>query len=125
MKAGKVFKGMQVRVVDPEWEADVNGADEEPPSAAIDDVGELWVRGDNLFAGYWRRPDETERVMYRGWFRTGDLGSIDRHGYVNVSDRKKDMIISGGENVFSIGAFHDSSFPVPSSHVFIRRTQRR
>ena len=125
VKAGKVFKGMQVRVVDPEWEADVNGADEEPPSAAIDEVGELWVRGDNLFAGYWRRPDETERVMYRGWFRTGDLGSIDRHGYVNVSDRKKDMIISGGENVFSIGAFHDSSFPVPSSHVFIRRTQHR
>lgn len=100
VKAGKVFRGMQIRVVDPEWEA-VDGAD--PPSLGVDEVGELWVRGDNLFIGYWRRPEETTKVMHRGWFRTGDLGSIDADGYVSVSDRKKDMIISGGENIFSIG----------------------
>merc|ERR550537_1371363 len=99
VKAGKVFRGMQIRVVDPEWEA-VDGAD--PPSLGVDEVGELWVRGDNLFIGYWRRPEETMKVMHRGWFRTGDLGSIDADGYVSVSDRKKDMIISGGENIFSI-----------------------
>lgn len=115
VKAGKVFKGMQVKVVDPDWEPErerelaggltppssmVRQSD--PPSLKINEVGELWVRGDNLFVGYWRRPDETERVMHNGWFRTGDLGSIDEHGYISVSDRKKDMIISAGENIFSI-----------------------
>ena len=114
VKAGKVFKGMQVRVVDPEWEADVSGAEEEPPSAATDEVGELWVRGDNLFIGYWRRPEETAKVMHRGWFRTGDLGSIDGNGYVSVSDRKKDMIISGGENIFSIGTLPPPFLPARS-----------
>ena len=121
VKAGKVFRGMQVRVVDPEWEA-ADGAD--PPPLGVDEVGELWVRGDNLFIGYWRRPEETAKVMHRGWFRTGDLGSIDGNGYVSVSDRKKDMIISGGENIFSIGTRATTFPPRPEHRTHAARASR-
>ena len=63
--------------------------------------GEILVRGENVSAGYWRRPEET-RVAFtaEGWFRSGDIGSVDDNGYLFVMDRKKDMFISGGENVY-------------------------
>jgi len=64
-------------------------------------VGEIVVRGDTVTKGYWRLPEETERAIVDGWLHTGDLATIDREGYVNIVDRKKDMIITGGENVYS------------------------
>jgi acyl-CoA synthetase (AMP-forming)/AMP-acid ligase II len=64
-------------------------------------VGEIMVRGDIVTPGYWKQPDETARAFRDGWLYTGDLATIDREGYVNIVDRKKDMIITGGENVFS------------------------
>jgi long-chain acyl-CoA synthetase len=64
-------------------------------------AGEITVRGPQVMAGYWQRPDETARVMTAdGFFRTGDIGSVDERGYVRIVDRKKDMIVVGGFNVY-------------------------
>jgi len=65
-------------------------------------IGEICARGNSIFAGYWRQPEETARYIVDGWFHTGDMGSIDDQGYVSIVDRKKDIIITGGENVASI-----------------------
>lgn len=65
-----------------------------------DEVGELLLRGPNIFAGYWRRPEETEAALGGGWFRTGDLVRRDADGFHYVVDRRKDMFISGGENIY-------------------------
>jgi acyl-CoA synthetase (AMP-forming)/AMP-acid ligase II len=62
--------------------------------------GEIVVRGPNVMKGYWAQPDATAEVMVDGWFHTGDIGKRDSDGYFFILDRKKDMIISGGENVY-------------------------
>jgi len=66
------------------------------------EVGELWVRGPNVMLGYWNRSDATQAALVDGWYRTGDAGRADTDGYLYLVDRLKDMIISGGENVYSI-----------------------
>ncbi|UCG33360.1 MAG: long-chain-fatty-acid--CoA ligase [Phycisphaerales bacterium] len=65
------------------------------------DVGEIRVRGGTISPGYWHQPDETAIAIRDGWLYTGDLATVDDEGYVTIVDRKKDMIISGGENVYS------------------------
>jgi malonyl-CoA/methylmalonyl-CoA synthetase len=62
--------------------------------------GEIQVRGPNVFAGYWERPQATAESFTDGWFRTGDLGSVDRDGYLRILGRSKELIISGGLNVY-------------------------
>lgn len=62
--------------------------------------GEIWVRGPTVTPGYWRRPDETAALFRDGWMRTGDIGSVNEQGFHFIVDRKKDMFISGGENVY-------------------------
>jgi acyl-CoA synthetase (AMP-forming)/AMP-acid ligase II len=69
---------------------------------AVDAEGEVLARGNHIFAGYWQQPDETAKAIVDGWFHTGDGGHLDDGGYLVISDRKKDVIISGGENVSSI-----------------------
>jgi fatty-acyl-CoA synthase len=69
---------------------------------AIDADGEVLARGNNVFRGYWERPVESGEALAGGWFHTGDGGRVDEHGYLAISDRKKDVIITGGENVSSI-----------------------
>lgn len=64
--------------------------------------GEVLARSNNVFAGYWNQPEESARVLVDGWFHTGDEGHIDPDEYLVISDRKKDVIISGGENVSSV-----------------------
>jgi len=65
------------------------------------EVGEVTVKGPNVMAGYWNRPDETSAAMdASGWYRSGDLGYLDDEGYLYLVDRSKDMIVSGGENVY-------------------------
>ena len=64
--------------------------------------GELWIRGPNVMQGYWRRPDETAEALVDGWYRSGDLVTEDDDGYLYVVDRAKDMIVTGGENVYSL-----------------------
>jgi long-chain acyl-CoA synthetase len=64
-------------------------------------IGEICVQGPQVMAGYWQRPDETEKVMLPGgWLRTGDIGHVDEKGYVFIEDRKKDMILVSGFNVY-------------------------
>ena len=65
-------------------------------------VGEIAARGDNVMMGYWERPEETAKAVIDGWMHTGDGGYMDEDGFVYVVDRVKDMIISGGENIYSV-----------------------
>jgi acyl-CoA synthetase (AMP-forming)/AMP-acid ligase II len=76
---------------------------EDGTEVAPDDaeVGEIIVKGDIVTPGYWKLPDETAAAIRDGWLHTGDLAVVDAEGYVNIVDRKKDMIITGGENVYS------------------------
>ncbi|MCY4193905.1 MAG: AMP-binding protein [bacterium] len=71
-------------------------------SLGVDDSGEVLARGNHVMDGYWEQPDATAEALAGGWFHTGDGGLIDGEGYLTLSDRKKDVIISGGENVSSI-----------------------
>jgi steroid-24-oyl-CoA synthetase len=64
--------------------------------------GELWIKGPNVVRGYWNRPDETAKTFSRGWLHTGDVATIDDEGFISIVDRAKDMIIRGGENVYSV-----------------------
>jgi acyl-CoA synthetase (AMP-forming)/AMP-acid ligase II len=67
-----------------------------------DDQGEVLARSNVVLEGYWERPDETGAALRDGWFHTGDGGTVGEDGYLTISDRKKDVIITGGENVSSI-----------------------
>ncbi|RMI33661.1 AMP-binding protein [Nocardia stercoris] len=71
-------------------------------SVRVDADGEVLARGNHVLEGYWEQPEATAAAITDGWFHTGDGGTIDAEGYVVISDRKKDVIISGGENVSSI-----------------------
>ena len=86
---GQALIGVQVKIID---EAGV-----EVPCG---EVGELAARGSNIMKGYWRKPEQTEEVLKDGWYRSGDMGYMDDEGFVFLVDRAKDMIVSGGENVY-------------------------
>lgn len=87
---GRALPGVDLRIVD----------DQGAPCAA-DDIGHLQVRGPNVFRGYWRMPEKTkEEFTADGWFRTGDVGRRDAAGYVTIVGRSKDLIITGGYNVY-------------------------
>ncbi|NEM05440.1 long-chain-fatty-acid--CoA ligase [Geodermatophilus normandii] len=88
---GRAAPHAEVRVVGPD--------DVELPRR---EVGEIVVRGGNVMLGYWDRPEETAEALRGGWMHTGDAGWMDDDGYLHLTDRLKDMIISGGENVYSV-----------------------
>jgi acyl-CoA synthetase (AMP-forming)/AMP-acid ligase II len=67
----------------------------------VGEVGELWARGPQIVKGYWNRPDATAETFVDGWVRTGDLARVDDEGFCFIVDRAKDMIIRGGENIYS------------------------
>jgi long-chain acyl-CoA synthetase len=67
-----------------------------------DVVGELWVKGPNVVRGYWHKPEATRESFSKGWLHTGDIARIDDEGFIYIVDRAKDMIIRGGENVYSV-----------------------
>ncbi|MEB3020861.1 long-chain-fatty-acid--CoA ligase [[Mycobacterium] crassicus] len=89
--AGRAAPNCEVRIVDE--------AGAEVPRGT---VGEIVVRGGNVMLGYWNKPKETASAVRDGWMHTGDGGRMDEHGYVFVVDRIKDMIVTGGENVYSV-----------------------
>ncbi len=76
--------------------------DEDDRDVPVGEVGELLIRGENVFAGYWMLPEATAEAFRGGWFHSGDLGKVDEEGFITLVDRKKDMIISGGENVYPV-----------------------
>ncbi len=79
---------------------DLSIRDDAGGELGIDAIGEICVRGPQVTSGYWQRPDETEKVFFADWLRTGDIGRIDSGGYVYIEDRKKDMILVSGFNVY-------------------------
>lgn len=81
----------EIRLVDPVSEEDIT-----KPG----DTGEFWVKGPNVSPGYWRDEENTSKSFTEGWFRTGDIGYVDDEGYYYIVDRLKDMVITGGENVY-------------------------
>jgi long-chain acyl-CoA synthetase len=89
--AGRATLGCEVRIVD---------ADDK--TVPFGTVGEIVARGDNVMMGYWERPEETAKAVVEGWLHTGDGGYMDEDGFIYIVDRLKDMIISGGENVYSV-----------------------
>ena len=112
---GFAIPGVELRVTDG------NGNDVPADGKAI---GEVLSRGDSVMKGYWGRPDLTEAALEGGWFHTGDVATIDENRYLLIVDRKKDIIVSGGENISSLEvektlASHPSVFeavviPVPN-----------
>ncbi|WP_406863603.1 long-chain fatty acid--CoA ligase [Streptomyces sp. HUAS MG47] len=91
-KAGSI--GQPVRGVEMKLVAE--GGGEVPPG----EVGEIAIRGENVMAGYWNRPEATEEAIRDGWFHSGDLARVDEDGFYFIVDRKKDLIIRGGYNVY-------------------------
>lgn len=81
---------------------EIEVADEDGNLCANGVVGELRIRSSSLMSGYWKRPEATTKTLVDDWLYTGDLGYRDDRGYFYVVDRKNDMIISGGENVYPI-----------------------
>ncbi len=76
----------------------VDDNDQDVPTGQI---GEILVKSDGVTSGYWKKPEDTKKALKDGWFHTGDMGYLDEDRYLYIVDRKKDMIISGGENVYS------------------------
>lgn len=89
LSAGRAMVGTEVRVVD--------GQDRPLPPG---EVGEIVARGPQLMRGYWNLPEASHEALRGGWMHTGDAGRMDEEGYLYISDRVKDMIVSGGENVY-------------------------
>ncbi len=86
---GTPIEGVEMKVVD-----------EDDNEVAPGEVGEIVIRGHNVMKGYWHRPEATEEAMRGGWFHTGDMARVDADGYFFIVDRKKDLIIRGGFNVY-------------------------
>ncbi len=89
LSAGRPLPGTEVRIVD---------ADDRPVPPGT--VGEIIARGDQLMRGYWNLPEATDEALRGGWLHTGDAGILDEDGFLYIQDRVKDMIVSGGENVY-------------------------
>ncbi len=81
-------------------DTDAKVVDSDGEELPIGEVGELAVKGPQIMKGYWNRPEETSKVLNDGWFLTGDLAKMDEDGYFYIVDRKKDMIIAGGYNIY-------------------------
>ena len=86
--AGQPDIGVHVRIVD-----------EENNDVKPGELGEIIVHSKHTMVEYWNKPEDTKDNLVNGWLHTGDIGYYDKHGYIYIADRKKDMIISGGENV--------------------------
>jgi long-chain acyl-CoA synthetase len=86
---GQPVEGVEMKVVD-----------EDGQEVAEGEIGEIVIRGHNVMKGYWRKPDATEEAIRDGWFHSGDMGRIDEDGYFAIVDRKKELIIRGGYNVY-------------------------
>jgi malonyl-CoA/methylmalonyl-CoA synthetase len=90
---GRALPGVQVRVVDAKAP--------QPAPLAVGEIGDVQVKGPNVFRGYWNLPEKTaQEFTADGWFKTGDVGRLDDKGYLSIVGRSKDLIITGGFNVY-------------------------
>jgi fatty-acyl-CoA synthase len=113
---GYAVPGVEVRVVDPD------GKDVPRDGQSI---GEIVARSDGVMDGYWKQPEATADAMRGGWFHTGDMATMNENGYLLIVDRKKDIIVSGGENISSLevekallahpGVYEVAVVPVPDA----------
>jgi acyl-CoA synthetase (AMP-forming)/AMP-acid ligase II len=87
--SGKAALNYEIRIVD-----------EQDNDVAVGEVGEIIGRSEAMMIGYWQMPEETEKKFKNGWLHTGDLGKMDEQGYVYIVERKNDLIISGGVNIY-------------------------
>jgi fatty-acyl-CoA synthase len=116
-RTGFAIPGVEIRVVGPD------GADVPADNKTM---GEIWTRSDGVMAGYWNDPEGTAQALESGWFHTGDMATIDENGYLLIVDRKKDIIVSGGENISSLevekalaahpDVYEAAVIPVPDEH---------
>jgi long-chain acyl-CoA synthetase len=86
---GTPIEGVEMRLIDDDWNTVPDGQ-----------IGEIAIRGHNVMKGYWHKPEATAEAIRDGWFRTGDMARVDEDGYYYIVDRKKDLIIRGGYNVY-------------------------
>jgi long-chain acyl-CoA synthetase len=86
---GRPFQGLQVQVLD-----------EHDQPVPVDEIGEVCVRGEVVMQGYWENTAASEQALRHGWLHTGDMGSLDEEGFLTLKDRSKDLIISGGSNIY-------------------------
>jgi len=89
LSVGPPIKGVHVKIVD-----------EDDIELGPNEVGELLIKADNVMVGYYKQPEETHKVLRDGWLYTGDMAKIDKDGYIYIIDRKKDMLIVRGMNVY-------------------------
>jgi fatty-acyl-CoA synthase len=90
---GYAFPGTEIRVVD---------ADDRDVPRDGQAIGEIIARSDGVMEGYWRQPEASAEALRGGWFHTGDMATFNEEGYLLIVDRKKDIIVSGGENISSL-----------------------
>lgn len=89
LSVGKPLPGIDVKIVD-----------ENEKEVKVDEVGEIILRGNNIMKGYWKQPEETEKALKNGWLFTGDMGKKDENGNLYIVDRKKDMLLYRGQNIY-------------------------
>ena len=80
--------------------AQIRVADERGRDVDVGEIGEVLVRGDSVMAGYWRNPEASAAALREGWLWTGDVGALDADGFLTLKDRSKDLVISGGSNIY-------------------------
>jgi long-chain acyl-CoA synthetase len=102
MNSGSDYERKPDSVGPPVPVVDVKVVGEEGAELPTGEAGELWVRGPNVVRGYWDNPEATAATFTEGWLHTGDVAEIDDEGFVHIVDRAKDMVIRGGENVYSV-----------------------
>ncbi len=113
--SGRVLPGVEVRI-----------ADEHGNALPLGEIGEIWVRGALNMAGYWNQPEANAAVFSDGWLKTGDVGILDRDRFITIVDRKKDVVIRGGENIYCAelervfqefpGVLEVAAYGVPDEH---------
>lgn len=91
LSAGKPLGGTEIRIIAADGQR-----------APVEAIGEILIRSDELFAGYWKQPEATAAALAGGWLHTGDAGYLDGEGYLYIRDRMKDMIVSGAENIYPV-----------------------
>ncbi len=102
MNAGPDYQRKPESVGQPVAICDVKVVDPLGKPVPDGEIGELWIRGPNVIKAYWNKPEATAQTITEGWLHSGDLARIDEEGFVYIVDRAKDMVIRGGENVYSV-----------------------